>query len=111
MSVNDLLGSAQIEFLISCNGIKDDNRKNGMRSELWMLVCKDEVKEAMVGGPIEPLERYGYWCTHLGAYDLKRFQNQLQTVYFDSYRIDYPDAPIVDEMDLTEIQRLIEYME
>ena len=43
MSVNDLPGSAQIEFLISCNGIKDDNRKNGMRSELWMLVCKDEV--------------------------------------------------------------------
>lgn len=74
-------------------------------------ITEDEVKEAMVGGPIEPLERYGYWCTHLGAYDLKRFQNQLQAVYFDSYRIDYPDAPIVDEMDLTEIQRLIEYME
>ena len=64
MSVNDLAGSAQIEFLISCNGIKDDNRKNGMRSELWMLVCKDEVKEAMAGGPIEPLERYGYWYLH-----------------------------------------------
>ena len=29
-----------------------------------MLVCKDEVKEAMAGGPIEPLERYGYWYLH-----------------------------------------------
>lgn len=65
----------------------------------------------MVGGPKEPLERYGYWCTHLGFHDLERFYNQLSEVYFDSYRIDYPDAPILREMDLTEIQQLIEYME
>lgn len=71
----------------------------------------EEVKMAMVGGPKEPLRKYGYWCTHLGSVDLERFQNKMQSTYFDFYLKEYPDAPIVREMDLTEIQKLLEYME
>ena len=42
----------------------------------------------------------------LGFYSERKNTKQLSDVVVDN-----PDAPIVDEMDLTEIQRLIEYME
>ncbi len=74
-------------------------------------ITEDEVKSAMVGGPEEPLYWFGDWYSHLGIHDLERFNNRLSDVYFDSYRFDYPDAPIIAEMNLTEIQQLIEYME
>lgn len=75
------------------------------------LITEEEVKSAMVGGPEEPLKRYGYWHTHLGSVDLKRFNNKMESTYFETYRKDYPDAPIVGEMDVDEIKQLIEYME
>ncbi len=74
-------------------------------------VTEDEIKAAMVGGPAEPLVRFGTWYTGLGLYDLKRFDNRLSSYYYDTYYPEHPDAPVIGEMDLAELQQLIACME
>ena len=101
--ISDVVIDDPVDFYIKIYAYNEYNQSE--------MITEDEIKAAMVGGPKEPLEQYGYWCTHLGVYDLKRFNNKIESTYFESYHKDYPEAPIVGEMDLDEIKQLIEYME
>ena len=74
------------------------------------MISEDEIKMAFVGGPIEPLVLFGDWNFD-GLGDPKTFA--LTDLYgaYSYYVEEHPDAPEIEDMNATEIQQLIEYMD
>lgn len=101
--VSDLVIDNPIDFYI---GLYVYNKHNPSS-----IITEEEMKEAMVGGPVEPLESFGAWVRYLGSVNLKDFQSDLQEAYKSFYLKDNPNPKIFDDLDLSEIKELVGYIE
>lgn len=101
--VSDLVIDNPIDFYI---GLYVYNKHNPSS-----IITEEEMKKAMVGGPVEPLESFGAWVRYLGSVNLKDFQSDLQEAYKSFYLKDNPNPKIFDDLDLSEIKELVEYIE
>ena len=75
------------------------------------FISEDEIIAAMAGESVEPLERFGNWVFYLGDISLEDFYNNMKSTYMTEYVNEYPSDNSFSDLDLSEIKKLIEYME
>ena len=94
------------DYLKYYTGIYAFNKYNSSE-----MITEDEIKLAMVGGPQEPLVRFGEWFLFMDGEDkIEKYKFDLVGAYVD-YLEDNPDLPDFNDLNPTEILQLIEYME
>lgn len=75
------------------------------------MITEDEIEAALAGGPQEPLTRFADWYYLFGDHGRDDFIHGDLHYAYVSYSEQHPDSPRFEDMDLTELHELFEYME
>ncbi len=75
------------------------------------MITEDEMKTALAGGSQEPLTRFADWYYLFGNHGRDDFIHGDLFYAYASYSEQHPDSSEFEDMDLTELHKLFEYME